>query len=265
MTKIEWTDETWNPVTGCTKVSQGCKNCYAETIAKRFWGDRKFTDVQCHPERLDIPLRWKKPRMIFVNSMSDLFHPDVPKCFIDQVLEIIAATPQHTYQVLTKRPELMMDKLYGYDSDCPARELGGGDYLPNLWLGVSVEDQKTTNERIPWLLKTPAAVRFVSYEPALGHVDFTGALGFSYQEIYIEDDVPYEMRVIVPPVNWVIVGCESGQSARHADIEWFRSVRDQCTAAGVPFFLKQMMIDGKLVKTPELDGRVWAEYPEVTK
>ena len=132
-TKIEWADETWNPVTGCTKVSAGCKNCYAERIAKRFWGERKFTDIRCHPERLEIPLHWKKPRRIFVCSMSDLFHIDIPIAFPSQIFSVIKRCPQHTFQILTKRPKLavFMDQTVGIWE------------LPNMWLGVTVENQKT--------------------------------------------------------------------------------------------------------------------------
>lgn len=244
MTKIEWTDEVWNPVTGCTKVSQGCKNCYAERIAERFWGDRKFTDVQCHEDRLEIPLHWKKPRKIFVNSMSDLFHPAVPFDFVDEVFAAIWKADQHTYQILTKRPERMHDyfKRGNWMLDYP---------LSNVWLGVSCEDQKAADERIPWLLKTPAAVRFVSYEPALGPVDF---------ETYIEQG-EYEE----PPLDWIIAGGESGPGARPAHPDWFRSVRDQCVEAGVPFFFKQWGGVDKNAAGRLLDGREWNEYPEMQK
>ena len=221
--KIEWTDATWNPVTGCTKVSAGCKNCYAERLFPRVYGKslvhlstglvaatpaaigghyrpRKFTDIQVHENRLDQPLRWKKPRMVFVNSMSDLFHPDVPDKVRDQVFAVMALCPQHTFQVLTKRPE-------GMNSYCGSDETLGrllrllaeatqdspvvyqridhksdglkGFALPNVWMGVSVEDQATADERIPVLLQTPAAVRFVSYEPALAGIDFSPFFGYN--------------------------------------------------------------------------------------
>ncbi len=191
-TGIAWTDATWNPVTGCSKVSQGCKNCYAE----REWGrlsanpkamayyGRAFTDIACHEDRLDQPLRWKKPRMIFVNSMSDLFHEDVPDDFIDRVFAVMALAENHTFQVLTKRPERMLRWFDpGFDNREHAvgqamREIaaarGGDDAglpewpLPNVWLGVSVEDHATADERIPLLLQAPAAVRWVSAEPLIG-------------------------------------------------------------------------------------------------
>ncbi|KKL19936.1 hypothetical protein LCGC14_2460460, partial [marine sediment metagenome] len=191
-TKIEWTDETWNPVTGCTKVSEGCKFCYAERLSKRFGQD---FDVTLHPDRLGIPLRWRKPRRVFVVSMGDLFHEDVPDQFIDKVFAVMALTPWHTYQVLTKRPERIVSyinaanrreritKGYGPLEAALTGEqwnIGGGWGvdpgampwpLPNVWLGVSVENQEAADERIPLLLETPAAVRFVSCEPLLSGLD----------------------------------------------------------------------------------------------
>jgi len=223
VTKIEWTDRTWNAVTGCTKVSAGCKHCYAEVMAKRTFRvlyppveciagpmtrehaaglpalrQRRFTDVQCHPDRLDAPLRWRKPSMVFVNSMSDLFHEDVPDAFIDQVFAVmhLARLAGHVFQVLTKRPERMRAYLSdrtrhitidgallrvcndsGLSAPCLTQPTvpGGveGWPLPHVWLGVSVEDQATADARIPLLLQTPAAVRFVSCEPLLGPIDLS--------------------------------------------------------------------------------------------
>ena len=193
-TAIEWTDVTWNPVTGCTKVSPGCAHCYAKAIAHRFWKDRPFTGVRCHEGRLVQPLRWRKPRRVFVNSMSDLFHEAVPDAFIDQVFAVMACCPMHTFQVLTKRPERM--RAYSTDYATFGRVLAlsaewtdGIDgvshtvnhvddglplfRLPNVWLGVSVENQATANERIPLLVETPATMRFVSCEPLLEPVDLT--------------------------------------------------------------------------------------------
>lgn len=212
--KIEWTGRVWNPVTGCTKVSQGCKNCYAETIANRFWRDRKFTDIQCHKDRLQQPLRWEKPSMIFVNSMSDLFHEGVPAQFITRCFEVMEAAPRHVFQVLTKRPHRIAPVLFGEDGDF---YLGGGDYIPNIWLGVSVED-KDALWRIDKLRETDYFTRFISFEPLLedlGIVNLTG-------------------------IDWVIVGGESGVHARPFDINWARSIRDQCQKAGVAFFMKQL-------------------------
>src|SRR5258708_30230851 len=186
-TKIEWTDATWNPVTGCTKVSQGCKNCYAERLAPKvfagqFIGNlatgehrkRAFTDVLCHPERLDAPLHWKRPRRIFVNSMSDLFHENVPIEFIQRVAGVMLSCPWHTFQILTKRPARMLDFLENF---MPMHPKSGQYFRVNwsamryVWWGVSVEDQATADERIPLLLQTPAAVRFLSCEPLLGPID----------------------------------------------------------------------------------------------
>lgn len=232
MTKIQWTDKVWNPVTGCTKVSAGCKNCYAERIAGRRlpaggFVDRAFTDVRCHPERLDAPLRWRKPRRVFVNSMSDLFHEDVPAQFIGNVFNVCSRCPQHTFQVLTKRPERMR------------RIIGAVPPPPNVWLGVSVEDQATADERIPLLLQTPAAVRFVSYEPALGPVRLTSITDgtFGRDALRVDDN---SLGWPEKHIDWVIVGGESGPGARPCDVAWVRSVVEQCRAAGVPCFVKQL-------------------------
>lgn len=267
---IEWTDATWNPVT-CTKVSAGCKNCYAERLFHRAYGReaimtpsghyhdgkellgariREFTDISIHPERLDQPLRWKKSRRIFVNSMSDLFHEGVPDDFIGKCFYIMAHAAHHTFQVLTKRPERMerwfneflwlKNQLRKEDYPAPTF-FGSGWPLKNVWLGVSVEDQATANDRIPLLLQTPAAVRFVSYEPALGPVNL--------QSIDTGDAILYPLRTWIdvegrgrapcPRIDWIIAGGESGPNARPSHPDWFRSVRDQCAAAGVPFFFKQ--------------------------
>lgn len=214
-TKIEWTDATWNPVTGCAKVSQGCKNCYAERDWKRLsampqtvYFGRKFTDVATHNDRLGQPLRWKRPRRIFVNSMSDLFHLDVPDDFIERVFAVMAHAKQHTFQVLTKRPDRMRH-VARYIADINGRP------LPNVWLGVSVEDQETADERIPILLDTPAAVRWISAEPLLGPINLHERL------------------------DWVVAGGESGPNARPMHPDWLRSLRDQCNAAGVDFLFKQ--------------------------
>ena len=425
-TSIEWTDATWSPVTGCTKVSAGCKHCYAEGVAKRFWGDRKFTDVQTHPDRLDAPLRWRKPRRVFVNSMSDLFHEDVPDEFIDRVFAVMALAPQHTFQVLTKRPERMrawvsdpetpfrvtraMDSLHGTpraaeevrpiagfpgyfasshgtiyserrghrrhmrpdygdqgharvqlhregesqrgkrmlvhrlvletfvgqppSPDAQGRHLDGnprnnaaenlswgeqgdnwGDSkrhgthrryskldqatvdairsraaqgesgealgrefgvsgtqvrnivagrqwatkaligwpLPGVWLGVSAEDQATADERIPLLLETPAAVRFVSCEPLLGPIDVTvlqrsdGWQVDSLRGIYshscdegFDHPAAYEEVPGGPHLDWVLVGGESGPNARPCDVAWIRSIVEQCGEAGLACFVKQL-------------------------
>lgn len=257
-TRIEWTDTTWNPVTGCSKVSQGCKNCYAERIFQRPYPGRDFTDVRMHLERLEQPLSWKRPRRIFVNSMSDLFHEKVSEDFLDSVFATMSIASWHTFQVLTKRPQRMRDyfrlgttRRISYQvqellrrPDNPTKwrwpfanaRIRVEVPMTNVWLGVSVEDQETADERIPVLLQTPAAVRFVSYEPALGPVDFAAYTGIPR--------VPWEekktaMGFASSKLDWVIAGGESGPHARPSHPDWFRNLRDQCEAAGVPFFFKQ--------------------------
>lgn len=256
-TGIEWTDATWNPVTGCAKVSAGCKNCYALRDWRRLsampgtvYHGREFTDVACHPERLEQPMRWARPRRIFVNSMSDLFHPAVPDAFIAKVFAVMALCSRHTFQVLTKRPErmhdmvcrlpelveLVPDSLQPADSDIRPRG--------NVWLGVSVEDQKAADERIPLLLATPAAVRWISAEPLLGPVDLS-TISHTASPGYFGDALEWHHRPHAnrhdkwPGLDWVVVGGESGQNARPMHPAWASSLRDQCAAAGVPFLFKQ--------------------------
>ena len=224
--RIEWTDATWNPVTGCTKVSAGCKNCYAERLFPRVYPGRKFTDIQIHHDRLDQPLKWKKPRRVFVNSMSDLFHEDVPFGFIDEVFMAMAASERHIFQILTKRPERMVDYFASFD------DLTRRDVLVNVWLGVSVENQDTLRDRLPLLWQVPAAKKFISCEPLLDAI-----------------------RCRWSDIDWVIVGGESGPKARPMDPEWARSIRDQCKEAGVPFFMKQM--SGRAPIPDDLMIREW--------
>lgn len=255
---IEWTDEVWNPVTGCTKVSQGCKHCYAEREWPRLtrlvpaYAGRAFSDVRCHPERLDQPLRWRRPRRVFVNSMSDLFHEAVPEDFILSVFVTMAAARQHTFQVLTKRADRMRDLLTRWRNSGLVLREGCGVNLRNVWLGVSVEDQRAADERIPLLLETPAAVRWISAEPLLGALDLTriGGDQFGWGRLNALDGLRY-VRAIqnecgsewqTEPINhldWVVAGGESGPNARPMHPAWVRSLRDQCAAAGVPFLFKQ--------------------------
>lgn len=266
MTKIEWTDATWNPVTGCTKIQAGCKNCYAERMSKRLAGRYGYPPapdgfkVTCHEDKLNEPLKWKKPRMIFICSMGDLFHEDVPREFIKAVMGITVDCPQHTFQILTKRPERMCEFT---------NELNG--FPPNVWLGTSVSTQADADANIPWLLKTPAAVRFVSYEPALEKIDFTSLQSPDYHENvrinclngkwkYPNQDVRFETGI-----DWMIMGCESGSNARYFCPLWARIVRNDCRDAEIPFFLKQMPVNGKITKMPKLDGKVWDQMPEVTE
>lgn len=255
-TKIEWADMVWNPVTGCSKVSSGCENCYAERHAKRFWGGREFTDVQIHPEKLDEPLHRKKPSVIFVNSMSDLFHGVVPNFFIEKVFEVMNACHQHIFLVLTKRPECA--DLYFDVAKRPNK---------NIWLGVSVEGQKSAEERIPKLFKLPTQNLFVSAEPLLELFDISQYLD---------------------RVKWVIAGGESGPNARPMHPDWALTIQAQCREAEVPFFFKQngewepsldvpvpharcnlnggiMVRVGKKVAGRFLDGREYLEYPEAIK
>ena len=287
-TKIEWTDETWNPVTGCTKISPGCAHCYAERMAKRLAGrfgypaDEPFR-VTLHPERLDTPLRWRKPRRVFVCSMGDLFHKDVPDGWIYEILGIMALAQRHTFQVLTKRAARMYNYLSGFKgrTDIMAAAMCINENLrlhidteaiewplPNVWLGVTAESQEAADERIPLLLQTPAAVRFVSCEPLLGPID----LG-----LVDENGGPNDFARL-SGLDWVIVGGESGPGARPMYPDWARSLRDQCQAAGVPFFFKQWGAFKPLRARhwleagwdPDsrkggriLDGRTWDEMPEV--
>lgn len=281
-TTIEWTNKTWNPLTGCTKVSPGCDHCYAKTMHERFNGPGSFDTITLHPERLDQPFRWRKPSRVFVNSMSDLFHKDVPDEFICEVFDVMANTPRHTFQLLTKRHTRMRSFVTKYSA------VG---VLPNVWLGVSVETQKWAGIRIPVLLDTPAAVRFLSCEPLLGPV----CLDPWHTDTDCNEGPPWG------GVDWVIVGGESGPGARPMHPEWARSLRDQCLAAGVPFLFKQwgawspsapwtdnwvstivrrdgseasprmhamcndgeafMSRAGKKAAGRELDGRTWDQYP----
>jgi protein gp37 len=338
-TKIEWTDTTWNPIRGCSRVSEGCRNCYAEKIAYRFSGFgqpyeglARITNghpqwtgkVQIVENHLLDPLKWKKPKRIFVNSMSDLFHENVPDEWLDRIFAVMALCPQHTFQVLTKRPERMLEYFRSfYQRDAEVRGFATCVWvaenvpkpeqdwierliiripqgLPNVWLGVSVENQRTADERIPPLLQTPAAVRFISAEPLLGPVDLERG-GFSLLQPVISSS-----GVRWPGLNWVIVGGESGLGARPMHPDWVRKLRDQCRAAKVPFFFKQwgkweymrdapnetvwgnevaianayqgdirgseslsdettvlMRKAGKKAAGALLDGREWREFPEV--
>ncbi|MBZ0214114.1 MAG: phage Gp37/Gp68 family protein [Nitrospirae bacterium] len=228
---IEWTHWTWNPVTGCTKVSQGCKNCYAERMAKRLtlMGSPRYVNgfrVTLHHDLIDLPRKWRSPRLVFVNSMSDLFHDDVPLEFIRAVFQVMVECPQHTFQVLTKRSERL-------------RKLGSLlTWTPNIWMGVSVEDDRVKS-RIDDLRATPAIVRFLSCEPLIGPLEDLDLAG----------------------IHWLIAGGESGPRARPMHAEWVRSLRDQCQRADVPFFFKQWGGVQKHLTGRELDGRVFDEFP----
>jgi len=329
--KIEWTDETWNPVTGCTKISPGCANCYIERTPPMRMAGRKFVNgkipIQLHEDRLTAPLRWSKQRMVFVNSMSDLFHEDVPDAFIDRVFAVIALCPQHTFQVLTKRSERMeaylsADETWERIQECALDEFpeivsdiwrrGKSDWsvsrdddghvdayeldapLSNVWAGVSVENRKHGLPRIEHLLRTPAAVRFLSVEPLLEglgdglarclHLGRCKSRGGGNQEVGkfrcggLEDHDGTHHALTqtglpwsgIPQIDWVIVGGESGPGARPMHPDWIRSIRDQCLDAGVAFFFKQwgewqngssrggqneiMLLDGRHGETPQTIG-----------
>jgi protein gp37 len=234
-TEIEWTDSTWNPVTGCTKISAGCDNCYAERLSERFRGvlGHPFSsgfDLTLRPERLDQPLRWSRPRKIFVNSMSDLFHKRIPEEFVDQVFDTMERAIWHVFQVLTKRSSRMRDYVRG--------RYGTTGAPGHLWLGTSVEDESKVS-RIHHLRQTPARVRFLSIEPLIGQM----------------------AELPLNGINWVIVGGESGPQARPVDVRWVRAIRDQCLVEGVPFFFKQW--GGLRAKSGgrTLDGREWSQWP----
>lgn len=245
--RIEWTDATWNPVRGCTKVSPGCKHCYAETFAERFRGvpghpfEQGF-DLRLVPEKLNEPLRWRAPRKIFVNSMSDLFHGSVPHDFIDRVFDVMERAPWHVFQILTKRPGRMAAYLTGF-SESGGRlvrtpKYPGRAVPPNVWLGTSIEDERVI-DRIHHLRRIPGPVRFLSCEPLIGplaHLDLTN-------------------------IDWVIVGGESGPNHRPIRSEWVRAVRRQCREQKVAFFFKQW--GGATPKSGGrlLDGRVYDEMP----
>lgn len=228
---IEWTNATWNPVTGCTKISPGCANCYAETFAERFRGvpghpyEQGF-DLKLWPNRLELPLTWRKPKRIFVNSMSDLFHKDVPEDYILSVFDVMSRADWHTFQVLTKRSERLLE--------LDAKLI----WAENIWMGVSVENDDY-QKRADHLRQTNAITKFLSVEPLLGPIT----------------DLNLER------LDWVIVGGESGRRPRPLDPQWVRSIRDQCTAAGVAFFFKQWGGTNKKRAGRDLDGRTWDELP----
>lgn len=292
-TKIEWATETWNPVTGCTPISEGCRNCYAERMSKRLAGRCGYPSenpfkVTLHPDKLDQPLRWKKPRMIFVCSMGDLFHKNVPFDHISQVFDVMCSwrwptkeaecsgdaslleDPGHTFIVLTKRPERVHEWLswlglyWPGDSPVNINLEAEGHFGKHIWFGVTAENQARADERIPVLLEIPAAIRFVSIEPMLGPVDLTSidlgdkiTRGYGQRRIIwdtligwekqykpgqkpkpMPDHFPRAMKNLGAKLDWVICGGETGPGARPMHPDWVRSLRDQCQAAGVPFFFK---------------------------
>lgn len=283
---IEWTDATWNPITGCSRVSEGCRHCYAERFAHRFSGPGQRYEgltvlsnghptwtgkIQFNEKALLLPLRWKRPRRVFVNSMSDLFHEHVSDEQRDRIFAVMALCPQHTFQVLTKRPAQMKEYIAGafvkgfaglsrvtsVNEEVRKISLASEKWiefpLPNVWLGTSIEDQPAADDRVPLLLQTPAAVRFLSCEPLLGPLGLSKWIGGDFA-VNTRDCEPMKPRTAEllwkmaaaafrhaggAAVDWVIVGGESGPGARPMHPDWARSLRDQCQAAGVPFFFKQ--------------------------
>lgn len=230
---IEWTEATWNPVTGCSKVSQGCKNCYAERMAKRLVAMKnpRYANgfkVTLHHDLIDTPKKWIKPRKIFVNSMSDLFHPEVPLDFIQKVFETMNETPQHSFQVLTKRPEKALELAHHLN------------FTNNIWMGTSIENSAVLG-RMEYLKDIPAAVRFLSCEPLLGPLENMNLDG----------------------IHWVIVGGESGPGARPMEANWVRSIRDQCQEQNIAFFFKQWGGIQKHRHGRELDNQIYEEYPSL--
>lgn len=274
-TKIEWTDATWNPVRGCSRVSEGCRNCYAEKVAARFSGTGQAYEglaeyriigkgtpqerteshwtgkLELIKEKLGEPLRWKKPLRVFVNSMSDLFHEKVSVGWLDDIFRIMARCPQHTFQILTKRPGRMRDYMERWK---PVEQV-----LANVWLGTSVEDQKTADERIPLLLQTPAALRWISAEPLLGDIQLP-------EEAFVCP--ANEPHPICPCLDWVVVGGESGPGARPMDVEWARSIVAQCEERSVPVFVKQLgrnpyiTVPENSVELVDPKGGDWMEWPQ---
>ncbi len=232
---IEWTQATWNPVTGCTKISPGCKHCYAERMSARLRAMgvpqyRNGFSLTVHPTSVDLPLHWKQPRLVFVNSMSDLFHDDVPLTFIQRVFDVMVEASHHRFQVLTKRPETALR----YADDLP--------WPDNVWLGTSVENADYTH-RVRTLARVPARIRFLSVEPLLGPIP----------------------RLPLQGIHWVIVGGESGPGARPMHEEWVTEIRDRCVARSIPFFFKQWGGVNKKKTGRTLEGQTWDELPSIPR
>ncbi|MGH8217256.1 MAG: DUF5131 family protein [Steroidobacteraceae bacterium] len=236
-TRIEWTDATWNPVSGCSKITRGCDNCYAERFSERFRGVKGHPfehgfDLVLRPHKLTEPLSWRTPRRIFVNSMSDLFQKEIPRSFIDSVFDTMEQAHWHVFQVLTKRSSLMRN----YVNERYSTRLAP----PHIWLGVSIEDKRALT-RLTHLKQTHAVVRFISFEPLLQVIE----------------------RVDLTGIHWVIAGGESGPGARSVMPDWVRSIRDQCRSQRVAFFFKQWGGRTPKIRGNRLDGRYWLQYPRI--
>lgn len=242
-TKIEWADKVWNPVTGCTPISEGCEHCYAKRMAKRLRGRCGYPEddpfrVTWHEDRLDEPKGWKKPQRIFVCSMGDLFHESINFQKISRIVEIMEMCPQYTFMLLTKRPEKLNKFILAYFGKIFTPK-GIAEILCNIWFGVTCENQARADERIPILLQIPAAKRFISIEPMLGPVDLT-ALCYGTHDVLSgrEFESLSSMEDDLPKLDWVILGGETGPGARPMHPDWVRSIRDQCGTSGVPLFFK---------------------------
>jgi len=266
--KIDWTDSVWNVVTGCTPAGPGCKNCWAKNFAPRLAGRFGYPekphqfDVTLHLNKIGESKKWKKPRKIFACSMGDLFHAKVPDWFLYRVFDAMIETPRHTYQVLTKRIERVGQfwKQYSAYRVYDHKVRGAGrkrdqvlEWPEHIWIGTSTENQAMADKRIPILLSIPAAIHFVSVEPMLEEIDIAQA---QYDCGYFGDRFD---------IDWIVCGCESGPGRRPFDIEWARALKSQCIESKTPFFFKQMQVGNKVVKMPELDGQVWAQFPEVSQ
>ena len=277
-TSIEWTDYTWNPVTGCTKISAGCRSCYAETMATRFWGTRKFTDVQMHPERLQEPFEIGSKldgKKVFVCDVSDLFHEKVTFAFIASVYSVIASKPLTIFQILTKRPDRALEFYQWATKNVDKVKTELKKIMPflyltfppkNIWIGTSVENQEQADKRIPLLLQIPASVRFLSCEPLIGELDLTNIVtndNVNFQDQPMVNCLKVRESEFFPngwdyrKIDWVITGGESGHQARPMSPDWVRSLRDQCAAANVPFFFKQWGAYVPWVDEP--NKRVWVD------
>lgn len=256
MTKIEWAQETWNPITGCTPISEGCANCYAARMSKRLAGRFGYPakepfSITLHEDVLNKPFEWKLPKIIFVCSMGDIFHADVPDEWIDRIFDVISQTPQHTYLILTKRPERMRQYLYDLYDDVGNKKGGlysHGRPIPNIWVGVTAENQEQANWRVPILMTIPAAVRFVSVEPMLSNVDLT--------KLEHGGKTINALEMQGSSICWVICGAETGPRKRPMNDAWAESLRDQCVAAKVPFFFKKDSFG-----QTKLCGIEWREVP----
>lgn len=282
-TNIEWSAMVWNPTTGCTKVSNGCLRCYAETIDRRFQRDGPHVPwtvraqakaggpaIHLRPDRLEAPLHWRKPLRVFVNSVSDLFHEQVPDSFIHEVWNIMAQTPQHTYQILTKRPGRMLGWLTGVSYPEP---IFSPWPLPNVWLGVSVENQRWADERLPILVRVPARVRFVSVEPLLGPMDLKPYF-FKCSGTCVPTPENPTCACKGLAIHQVIIGGESGPGARPMDLAWARDLVGQCQKAGTACFVKQLgrnpidseilwdSVDGRGHMTWDTKGADPSEWPQ---